>query len=187
MRPRRLFLTLPLLTLSAIAFAASVPSGTVSTNVNVTVAVPASGNVLSAQNLPVQVSQSLTYTAGTAANQVNKVATVGGTATASPASIDLTSVVCVDGQVGFSHIREVIAYDDDATNGLLWDFTATNALTAMFSAGGTTAKLTVQPGAHQRFAKPLGTNGYVVDSTHKIVSLDPGANTIAYRVIILGD
>jgi len=162
-------------------------AGTVAMNVNFSVGLAATGNVLTAYSVPVSPQQTHSYTAGTGAAQINKVAGLGGSAAASPASIDLTAVVCADGTTGLSHVRELIVYNDSTTNVLTWDFTVSNALTAMFSAGGTSAKVSVNPGAHQRFNVPLGTNGYVVDSTHKIISLDPGANTIAYRIVLAGD
>ena len=166
---------------------ASTPAGSVSMSCQLTVAIPAGGNVLSAYSVPVKPSQTSNYTAGTGAGQINKVAEVGGSAAATPASIDLSTIACVDGTTGFSHWREYIVFNDDTTNNLTLDFTVANANVAMFAAGGATAKITVPPGGCQRFTCPKGTNGYVVDSTHKIVSLDPGANTIAWRAVFAGD
>lgn len=166
---------------------ASTPSGSIQFAPNIQVAIPAAGPV-AGYNIPVQPPATvLSYAAGTAANQIQKVAAPSGSAAATPASIDLTTIVCVDGTTGFAHWREIVVYNDNTTNVLTWDFTATNANTAMFGAGGVTAKVTIEPGTFARFSKPLGSAGYTVDSTHKIISLDPGANTIAYRVIILGD
>ena len=187
MRLRRLFLILPLLAVSAFAFAASTPSGTVSMKVNLAVAIPAGGDVITAYTVPVQPTQTLTYAAGTAAGQINKVASVGGSAAAAPASIDMTTASCVDNTTGFAHVREVIVFNDSTTNNLTWDFTVANGWVAPFSAGGATAKLTIPPGSNQRFPIPNGTNGWVVDATHKVISLDPGANTVAYRVVLAGD
>ena len=165
----------------------STPAGSIALNVNLAVAIPASGNVLTAYTIPVQPQQSQGYAAGTGAGQINKVAELGGSAAAAPVSIDLTAVTCVDQTTGFSHVRELIVFNDDATHTLTWDFTVTNALVAMFAAGGATARITINPGTHQRFNVPLGTSGYVVDGTHKIITLDPGANTIAYRAVLAGD
>jgi hypothetical protein len=151
------------------------------------VAIPVGSNAPTAYNIPVNPSLGVTYAAGTGANQANKVAAPSGSAAASPSTIDLSSQACVDGQTGFSHVREVIVFNDSPTAVLTLDFTASNAWTAPFSAGGTTAKLDIQPGTSQRFNKPIGTNGFVVDSTHKILTLDPGASTVAWRAVIVGD
>jgi hypothetical protein len=163
------------------------PSGSITLQSTLNVGIPAGGNVITPYNVPVQPTQTHSYSAGTGANQINKVAELGGSAAASPASIDLTTAVCVDGTTGFAHWREILVFNDDPTNVLKWDFTATNANTAMFNAGGTTANLSIQPGTHQRFTCANNAAGYVVDSTHKVIKLDPGANTIAYRVVVAGD
>lgn len=165
---------------------AATPSGGFSLQSNVAFSVPASGNVLTAYTVPIQPSHSVAYTAGTAANQINKGAQAGGSAAASAATIDLSTVTCVDGTTGLSHVREYVIYNDSTTAALTLDLTVSNSLKEWVSAG-TGTKLTIEPGAVFRVSKPKGTNGYVVDSTHKIVTLDPGANTVAYRAIFLGD
>lgn len=161
-------------------------SGTTTFGSGVTVNVPPGTN-LANYSVSVNPSSTITWATGTGASQANKVAQVSGSAAAAAASVDLSALACVDGQTGFSHWREVIVYNDDATHTLLWDFTATNANVAMHGAGGTTDKLTIEPGEWVRFGKRNGTNGYTVDSTHKVISLDPGANTVAYRVYVIGD
>lgn len=187
LRLRRLFLLFALLVPAAGLLAAGTPAGDVTLSCNLSVAIPAGGNVITAYTVPVQPSQKISYNAGTGANQVNKVAQAGGNAAAAAASIDLSSLACVDGTTGFAHWRELLVFNDDTTNNLTWDFTATNANIAMFGAGGATAKITIPPGSCQRFSIPKGATGATVDGTHKVISLDPGANTIAYRVVAAGD
>jgi hypothetical protein len=166
----------------------SVPSGSINLNCQLSVQVPAAGNNLSAYTVPVSPSSQAAYAAGTAANQVNKVATVGGSAAASPVSIDLTSVVCVDGSTGFAHVRELIIFNDDTNDPhvLKLDMTVSNAFTNGYDTI-TAGKIDIAAGEAFRRSKPIGTNGWVVDSTHKIVDIDPGANTVPYRVVIAGD
>lgn len=143
---------------------------------------------LNAYPVPVQPSQSASYTTGTAANQVQKLAQESGTTVAStPVDIDLSAIACVDGSTGLAHVRELIVFNDDATNVLTVgdDGVVTNAWDAWCS--GTSPRVLVQPGGNLRITKPLGTNGFAVDSTHKVLRLDPGSAAIAYRVVVAGD
>jgi hypothetical protein len=89
--------------------------------------------------------------------------------------------------VGFTHVRERVIINLDAVHSLSTgdDGVVTNAWIAY--AGGTHPVRTIEPGAHDRVSKPLGTNGYLVDATHKIIRIDPGAFTINCVLIVLGD
>lgn len=136
------------------------------------------------------------YTLGTAAGQLNLVAISSGSAAASPVSIDLTSLTDPSGAaVNFAKIRAALILNDSTTDGsfLLLDNTVTNGWGSPFN-NITTAKLKIPAGAtvngtnYPGFFMICGPNttGLTVDSTHKIVSLDPGANTIPYRILWLG-
>lgn len=144
----------------------------------------APGTGLNTYSVAVQPDTSTSYTTGTGANQAQRVAQVSGTATAAPADTNLATVVCVDGSVGFSHVREVIVFNDHASSDLLLDGSVANGWVAYQSG---TAKITVPASSSIRLSKPKGTNGWTVDNTHKVVSLDPTAATIPYRVYVLGD
>jgi hypothetical protein len=163
----------------------STVSGSIGLAVNLSAKVAAVTNLLTAYPIPVQpAAAGVSYSAGTAANQANKIYAFSGTATAATVDLDLTAAVCVDGSVGFSHVRELIIYNDSLTQTLTAGV-GTNPFTPFFT--GTTPAEVIEPGSVFRKAKPLGTNGWVVDSTHKVVRVDPGANTIAYRMIVVGD
>lgn len=162
-------------------------SGTIRLVSKLKTTIPSDPGLTDGYDAPAGADDTVTYGPGTGPGQANRLYSHGATATASPAVFDLSTIVTADGQVGLSHWRELIVYNNDAVHDLVWDFTVANANTAMFSSGGTGVKLTIPPGGHHRFTKPLGTSGYVVDGTHKVVSLDPGANTVAYRFIALGD
>lgn len=169
-------------------------SGGVQLSTSLTVAVAATGNVLTAYSVPTQVSLPLTYSAGNGANQANKVAQLGGTLNATTLDTDLTSIVCTDDTVGFSHVRELLIIND-ATNASYTlatgnDGVVTNAFSPSMTAtgnGATGATFAIEPGSPYRAAKPLGTAGWVVDTTHKKLRIDAGANAVAYRIIIVGD
>lgn len=143
---------------------------------------------LNAYPVPVQPAVLSSYTSGTGALQVNRLAQGSGTTTIStPVDLNLATLACVDGSTGFSHVREVLIFNDDATNPLTVgdDGVVTDAWVA-YSAG-TSARFTVQPGSFLRISKPLGTNGYTVDSTHKNLRIDPGSAAVAYRYVVAGD
>jgi hypothetical protein len=116
---------------------------------------------------------------------VSRVYYFSGSAAATPTTINLSTVVCADGGVGFTHIREIIVYND-----------ATNDAHTLTVGGGTTPFLgdlagtspteTVNAGTAKRYAsKPLGAAGIAV-STAINLRVDPGANTIAFRVLVAG-
>lgn len=136
---------------------------------------------------PVQPSQTISYGPGTGPGQANKIYQASLSLAATPTSLDLTAVVCLDGSTGFSHVREVIVFNDDTNDAhtIVYDGSVSNAFAPFLA--GTGPKITIQGGASERKSRPLGTNGWTVDSTHKVVALDPGANTVACRVVIVGD
>ena len=116
-----------------------------------------------------------------------KFAFVKGTATAAVVDTDLTSVVCEDGTTGLTHVRELIVFNDDATNTLSLNLSVSNSFGVRFAAG-TSVVVPIPPGSFFRMpAIPNAANGYVVDSTHKVVEVDPSTHTIAFRILALGD
>ncbi|HXS24479.1 MAG TPA: hypothetical protein VN719_09630 [Gemmatimonadales bacterium] len=159
-------------------------SGGFTLSSNLVFAIPAGANVLTAYNVPIQPNANYSYTPGTGANQMNKGYQASGNAAAAPVSIDLTTVVCVDGSTGLAHVRELLIFNDDPTHTLNWDMTIVNSLLGPFTVA---TKWTIPPLSHARIANPASAAGWTVDSTHKIVDLDPGANTIAYRLVAGGD
>lgn len=141
--------------------------------------------VISPYTIAATPDDTATYGAGTGPNQANRLATPSGTTTISTlVTIDLSTIVCVDQAVGFGHLRELIVYNDDTANVLRYDPTVTNSFLGPLV---TAAKIDVPPGSVLRFSRPLGTNGWVVDGTHKVLTLDPGAFAVPYRVMLLGD
>lgn len=138
--------------------------------------------------IPVQLDSGTsvtTYSNGTAASQVNRVYYFSGSAAATPTTINLSTIVALDAGVGFTHIREILVFNDSATDGqTLIVGGGTNAFAPDLA--GTTPTLTVQAGSSKRYvSKPLGTTGHAV-STNINLKIDPGASTIAFRVLILG-
>lgn len=152
-------------------------------------AVAQAGNVLTGYTVPVSLNFSQQYTFGTGANQVQKIATAGGNANAAPASIDLTTIVCVDGTVGFATaLRELAISNDSTTAGqeLVIDMTVANAFLGEVTTGGITAKISIPPGAVFRFSNPLDIAAMAVGAGNKVINLNPGANNIPYRLIAAG-
>lgn len=166
-------------------------SGSVSINVNLNSSVPTGGAVLTQYTVPVNVVSSTSYTTGTGGNAANLIATAGGTATATPANVDMRALTAGDGTStsALAAVREVIIFNDTTTAGFVLNMVldASNAWTAFMSGTLTGVKLGIPAGSSLRLFRPADSAGWTVDSTHKVLSLDPGANTIAYRVVIAGN
>lgn len=130
-------------------------------------------------------SATTTYSNGTAASQVSRAYYFTGSAAATPTTIVLSTIVCTDGGVGFTHVREILIYNDSSTDGqTLTVGGGTTPFTPDLA--GTSPTMTVQAGTSKRYvSKPLGTTGHAV-STNINLRIDPGASTITFRVLILG-
>lgn len=131
------------------------------------------------------ITHARTYSDGSAAGMVSRAYYFSGTATATPTTINLSTIVGTDGGVGFTHIREIIVINDATVDG---STLIVGGGTTPFNpdAGGTTPTTTVQAGASKRYvSKPLGTTGHAV-STNVNLKIDPSAATVAFRVLILG-
>lgn len=164
-------------------------TATVTLHVEATDTLPISGTVLTSYGVPCKPPDiQRIYSNGTAANQGTKFYQVKKTATAALSTTDLTTVVCSDGTVGISHVREGIIWIDDTDATHTANLTTpTNSFLLRFL-GGTAPTITLQPGVPWAFpACPLATTGYTVDSTHKTIDFDPGSATIIYRILIIGD
>jgi hypothetical protein len=159
-------------------------SGTVGLSVQMKDSLATSATRLTGYDVPVQYTSTITYGNGSTANAVNKCYQASGSAAAAVVDTDLTAVTCTDGTTGFSYIRELIITNTDTTNSLTLGL-GTNPFTSQFL-GGTSPTVTIYPGMSFRIFKSLGTTGITVDSTHKIVRIDPSSNTIAYQIIAFG-
>lgn len=136
------------------------------------------------------------YTLGTSAGQLNLISYASGSAAASPATLDLTALTDpYGGAVNLAKVNYVLILNDSTAdaNFLLLDGTVSNAWKAPFNAI-TTAKLVIPPGLTisgtnypgMAMLTGLNTSGLAVSGTSKVISLDPGANTIPYRILFLG-
>lgn len=163
----------------------SVIAGSVKFSVNVTDTLAAGTTRPSAVAVPMQFDKSLNYADGTTANKSTREYYYSGTATATPTVIDLSTIVCSDGSVGMTHVRECWVYNDDTVDThTLSCFGGTTPFAPHLA--GTTPTQVIHPGGLPGgFSKPLGTAGHAV-STNVNLKVDPGANTVAFRVWILG-
>lgn len=163
-------------------------SGTITTNVNLNSSIPSGGTVLTAYTVPINITTTTSYATGSAANQINYVASTGGTATAAPVNIDMTSLKAEDGTaISTSNtLREVIIFNDATNSGYVLNLVldAANAWTAFMSGTLTGVKLAIQAGMSLRLSRPTDSTGWAIGSGTKVLSLDPGANTVPYRVVL---
>lgn len=160
-------------------------------------------------------TESYSVAGGTGAGAIQKSLEFSGTMASNTSSATIISLasagtnnVDVGGSTAaWAHVRSITIFNDGNSSGftsadaniLTWDFTATNAwgvgggaagpITS--PAGGTGCKIDIPAGSFLRFAKPWGTAGWTVNVTTAMIIalLTPAgnANTIAYRIVILGD
>ncbi len=133
---------------------------------------------------------------GTGLGNINLLGYKTGTATAAASTVDLSTITDPEGNaINFTRVRavEILNFATGDANNLLLDGTVANAWKAPFNAI-ITAKLVVLPGRLQNgVAVPGGAllwganlTGYVTSGTSKVISLDPGAATIPWRVALFG-
>lgn len=177
----------------------STTSGSIQVTLAIKEALPTSTSRLVAYDVPIAPTNTYTVSDGSTAGTVsissnigtitlkgNKVYQGSGTASATPTDIDLTTVTCVDGSTGFSYVRAMFIFNDATTDAYTLSYGAgTNPFKPTLS--GTSPVLAIDPGGFYAMIRPLGTNGHAVtNSSNDIVRLDPGANNVPYRIVIVG-
>lgn len=169
---------------------ASTSSGSSSRTCGFTTNVPVGTNVIVAYNVGTNLTNPITWNSGAAgAGNIGKVAQLTGSSSTGGASAgDLTSITFTDGTSGsFSHVREIIISNGGAAGiGLILDGSVANNFWSQFL-GGTNPTLTIPGGSAFSLPIPLDTNGWVVDSSHKLLQLKSTSSTPAYSIIIVGD
>ncbi len=173
----------------------STTTGTIGLSVQAREGLAVSASRLVQYDVPIQATHNLTISDGTgagtyilpnAAVKATKTYQASGTLASTTIDIDLTAVTCADGSTGFSYVRWGIILCDGAT-------TAYNLVVGLgtnpFDIGlsGTTPTFTIKPGVPFIFGEPLSTNGMTVDSSHKILRLNSGSNSVPYRVLFWGN
>lgn len=173
----------------------AVVTGTV--NLNAAFNEVISSGVITSQNIPANLLQTLSYTNGTGSGQVDLIYAKQLSLAGSATTLDLTSVTDLSGtSISFARVRELwiqnlattaaytVTVGAAATNqfvGFLGTTTSTCIIPTNVGATGNYAVV--------RFCDPYTTGastGAYVDSTHKNLKLDPGANTISVNVLIIG-
>lgn len=166
-------------------------SGTVDLKVGWTMTLAASATQPESQGVSVRsratAGETITYTAGTAANQINKTAYLRLSLAGAAQTVDFSTIICTDGSVGFSNIRELIGYNlaTTSTHVATIGNAASNPFAPWASAGTVTE--IVQAGGRFLKEKPIGTTGFTVDSSNKNLKVDPGANTFTFDLLIAGN
>lgn len=154
--------------------------------------------VINSLKLDAAINQNIAYGNGTAAGMIDllygKVLSLAGSAT----TLDLTSLTDLNGAaINFARVRELIIVNQAVT--AAFTVTVGAAASNAWSTGplGTSTSTSIlQPSVGQtvglsmlRWSDPFttgATTGGYVDSTHKALKLDPGANTISVAIIIAG-
>jgi hypothetical protein len=134
-----------------------------------------------------QFNLSQNYTNGTAAQQATLAWSDTRTLTAAPENIDLSnSANAIKDGFGtpllLTKFRELIIKNNSTTPGQVLTVSGT-ALNGVL--GGTSPTVKIGPGGVHRFSSPI--DGYTVTAgTGDTLTLDPGANTFSYSIILLG-
>jgi hypothetical protein len=148
-----------------------------------------SSGVITSQTIPASISLTTQYGNGTGAGQVDLIYAKQLTLAATPTTLDLTAVTDLSGaSVNFARVREMAIQIVDKTAGhnVTLGNAATNAFSAFWGATGTDV---VFAGSIRYFTDPTSTGagvGAIVDSTHKNLKLDPGANTVVINILVVG-
>lgn len=163
----------------------SVVTGSVRLTSNIVDSLAAGATRTATLAVPMGLDVSTSYTDGVTTGKFNRTYYLSSSAVATPTIINLSTIVCTDLTVGMTHVRVIIIANDDTvdTHTLIY-----GAGTTPFSPdlGGTTPTETIQPGtAKMVVSKPLGALGHAV-STNINVKIDPGANTVPFRIWIYG-
>ena len=157
-----------------------------------------STGVISNLNLPANLNLQYTYGNGTSAGNVDLIYAKSLSLAAAATTLDLTSLTDLNGgAVNFARIREmqIVNLATTAAYTLTIGAAASNQWTTG-PLGTATATAILQPSVGQTtgscmlhwcdpFTTGASTGGYV-DSTHKLLKLDPGSNTLSCYVLLVG-
>ena len=162
-------------------------SGAVSIAASLSQTVGPNTTLLQAISIPLQETQTHGYSSGTAAQSIQKAAVLATTTTGgAPYDVDLTTMICLDNSVGFTHVRERLILNGDPANTLATGNDGVVTTPFCPTLTGTTPVVTIQPGAVDVISKPLGTTGWATAGATK-VRIDGGSHAVPFILIVLGD
>lgn len=166
-------------------------------NINAAFNQTVSSGVVASYSVPASLSMSPSFSNGTGSGAVDlcyaKQLSLAGSAT----TLDLTSLADLSGAtVSFARVRLIIIQNLATTAGytVTVGAAASNQWTGFL--GTATSTVVLQPNVGATAAQSIfmgldlystgATTGAYVDSTHKSLKLDPGANTISVNILIVG-
>jgi hypothetical protein len=126
------------------------------------------------------------FTSGTGASQVDLVWTDTRTYSATPTTLDLSTLAAAStnsGAATFNNIKIIAIFNNDTTNSLIVGNAASAQFTGPLSSGTTT--ITIPAGCGFVFYNK-GANGWDA-ATAKNLKIDPGANNISATIAIAGE
>lgn len=166
-------------------------------NVAASFAQTVSSGVVTPQTIPANINFNLSFGNGTSAGNVDLIyarqLSLAGTAT----TLDLTSLTDLSGaSINFARVRLVMIQNLATTAGYIVTVGAAAATQWTGYLGTTASTVILQPNVGATSNQNVFTfldaysvgasTGAYVDSTHKSLKLDPGANTIAVNILLLG-
>lgn len=133
-------------------------------------------------DVPLPFNVTLKYNDGNAAKQAKKTFYHKTQAVGAIYSLNLSTMICTDGSAGMTHIRELFVFHDGTDEAYYIDlFDGVNAFRPHMT--GTSERC--EAGDFVRVCKSGGALGYPVGSNN-ILYLNPGVNTVPFRICILG-
>lgn len=150
--------------------------------------------VVSQQNLPANINQSINYTTGTGAGQVDLLYAKQLSLAASATTLDLTSLTDLSGaSINMARVRFIWIFNLATTAGytITVGNAASNPFTGFLSSTGTAV---CYPGSSSSYGRLIfedpqsvgGSVGAVTGGSNKNLKLDPGSNTVSCYVVIGG-
>jgi hypothetical protein len=126
------------------------------------------------------------FTSGTGASQVDLVWSDTRTYSATPTTLDLSSLSAASTNTGaatFNNVKVIAVFNNDTTNSLIVGNAASAQFTGPLSSGTTT--ITIPAGCGALFYNKAA-NGWDA-ATAKNLKIDPGANNISATIAIAGE
>lgn len=140
-----------------------------------------------------QVSTNLSLTAQTAYTygkgqlKVNEAVPIVGTANATPVVInlygDLTNIF--NQQARFTSVKEVIIRNLETESGRVLTVGNASSTPHSLGMGAGTYTMAIGPGGQRRISEPI--DGMLAGENANLIKLDPGAKSIQYEIIIVGE
>jgi hypothetical protein len=159
-------------------------SGEISLSCNVKATLPETASRPSSSVVTFPILEKVSYSLGDASDQISKAFYYSDSLVGAAFVLNLSTMVCIDGTVGMTHVRELIIINKgDSETEFLTLFGGANAFKPHLIGTDPTERL--EAGSTFRLSKPKWPLGFVVGSNVNM-SIDPGLLTIPVKIYVFG-